>query len=420
MSDFRCKALCPSFPVLQWKQGDNTWEKQEIYAEQLRVKDRGQCPSIILEDTEVFIVIASAKIIQQCPQCREIFIHTFCMPRTLWTGAIQNSNGYFGCESTSSPNLGPGINTWAYFEIKHLEPNLDYEWSQIRLFTRWHHKTNQTALLLFDPTSRINQIPEPDSTHLKDPFWIYTHILDEIVILQDSAVWAIRDHIRPIEKAPKPVGRPQPNYRGLHDIARHTVHITETLDVASQNIEQILRHHLRYTNTANHGSSNNNSSSNTDVTATISRQQIFMNVHSKLEFAQSCLNSLRHRAIANEKRLQNEIQLAFNTVAQHDASLSVKISHAMMSDSTALKTLAFVTFIFLPPTFISSIFSMTFFNYDNGVFSVAGEIWIYWAFAIPTTLISTIVWQFWHKISPKERKEAPLKHAATFTMQDIV
>jgi len=98
----------------------------------------------------------------------------------------------------------------------------------------------------------------------------------------------------------------------------------------------------------------------------------------------------------------------------------VKISHAMMSDSTALKTLAFVTFIFLPPTFISSIFSMTFFNYDNGVFSVAGEIWIYWAFAIPTTLISTIVWQFWHKISPKERKEAPLKNAATFSLRDIV
>lgn len=413
MSDLRCKGLCPTFPVLQWKPADKIWEKQEVYTEQLRVKDRGQSPSIIYENTEVFIVIASAKIIQKCPQCREIFTNTFCMPQTLWTDAIQNSNGYFGCESTSSPTSGPGLNTWAYFEIKHLELDLNYEWSQIRIFTRWQSNPNQTAILLFDPTERIVHTPEPNPTHLKDPFWIYAHILDEIVQLQDSAVWAIRDQIRPIEKAPKPVGRPQPDYRRLHDIARHTVHITETLDVISQNIEQILRHHLRYTNTKNHNST-------TDTMTESRRQQIFMDVHSRLEFAQSCLNSLRHRAIANEKRLQNEIQLAFNTVAQHDASLSVKISHAMMSDSTALKTLAFVTFIFLPPTFISSLFSMTFFNYDNGVFSVAGEIWIYWAFAIPTTLVSTIVWQFWHKISPKERKEAPLKNAATFSLRDIV
>lgn len=93
----------------------------------------------------------------------------------------------------------------------------------------------------------------------------------------------------------------------------------------------------------------------------------------------------------------------------------------MMSDSTALKTLAFVTFIFLPPTFISSIFSMSFFKFDDeGVFRLSGDFWIYWAFALPTTIVSTIVWQFWHKISPKERRERPLREAATFELRDLV
>lgn len=150
-------------------------------------------------------------------------------------------------------------------------------------------------------------------------------------------------------------------------------------------------------------------------------QPTFLHLQSRLEFTQSYLSSLRHRSTANEKRLANEIQLAFNTVAQHDASLSVKISHAMMSDSTALKTLAFVTFVFLPPTFISSIFSMSFFKFDDGGnFSMSGEFWIYWAFALPTTIVSTLIWQFWHLFSPRERRERPLRNAATFEMRDFV
>lgn len=256
---------------------------------------------------------------------------------------------------------------------------------------------------------------------LKDPFWIYTHILDEIFKLQDSAVWAIRDQVRPIEKAKKPKGRPQPDYRRLHDIARHAIHVTESLDVAVRNLEFILKAHERYAAAASTSINTSTSSGFGNPSNSNIQHHIYNTIHTHLEFTSSCLTALRHRSIANEKRLANEIQLAFNTVAQHDASLSVKISHAMMSDSTALKTLAFVTFAFLPPTFISSVFSMSFFKYDdNDGFIVSKEFWIYWAFAVPTTVITTLLWQFWHKISPKERRERPLRNAATFELRDLV
>ncbi|KAJ5404223.1 hypothetical protein N7509_004094 [Penicillium cosmopolitanum] len=405
--------------------GDH-WTKKEIYTSELRVQSRGQVPSIVSEDTEVYIIIANAKALIECEQCRKTFMNTFCIPKTLWSPAIRNSNGYFGCEATYDTNSVAGFNTWAYFEMKHLEPDMEYDWSKASTFTRWTTHTNQTALIYFDPTHRIAQTPDLEEASpdiLKDPFWIYTHILEEII--PPSGQSGTTSALSRKQKARNPPGRPQPNYRRLHDI----VHVTESLDVAVQTIEQLLRHHQRYahkpptpalisTESLNDDDTTAPPATGSTITAPLP-QSTFQQIQSRLEFNQSCLTSLRHRSTANEKRLAHEIQLAFNTVSQHDANLSVKISHAMMSDSTALKTLAFVTFVFLPPTFISSIFSMSFFKFDDG-FTMSGEIWIYWAFALPTTIVSTLIWQFWHKISPRQRRERPLRNAATFELRDLV
>lgn len=297
------------------------------------------------------------------------------------------------------------IDTWAYFEAKHLEHSLDYEWSKINMFTQWRCSTNQTALLFFDPTKQVDHKItglEPDPSCFQDPFWIYTHIMDEVSNLQDSAVWAIRNQVRGIETQEQPKGKPQPDYRRLHDIARHAIHVTEALDVSLHTLDHILRHHMRYTG----------------QTDPPQKPNAFQDVRSRLEFAQSCLNSLRQRSISNEKRLQNEIQLTFNTVAQHDAGVTVKISQAMMSDSTALKTLAFVTFAFLPPTFICSVFSMSFFNYSaDAGWTVSKDIWIYWAFAVPTTVVTTLLWHYWHKFIPRERVE---RKTARFSLRQFV
>ncbi|KAJ5085299.1 hypothetical protein N7532_010070, partial [Penicillium argentinense] len=347
--------------------------------------------------------IASANRIRVCHDCRGVFINTFCMPEKWWSNYLQNSNGYFGCEATQDTDTVTGINTWGFFQSKHLKLDLNYDWSKINIFSRWikDKATNKTktGIIVFDPTEQINyeNFQTQTEANTQDPFWAWPQILHEATNFQDSAVWGIRDVVRKIEKQDRPEGRPGPDYRRLHDIARHAIHVTESLDVAVQTLEQILRQHQCYTGSI----------------AGIPSQQhpnIPTDIQSQLGFSQSCLNSLRHRSISNEKRLQNEIQLAFNTVAQHDASVTVKISQAMMSDNTALKTLAFVTFIFLPPTFISSIFSMAFFDFspDSG-FTVSKDMWIYWAFAIPTTLLTGVMWQYWHKFAPRKQVQRRLQ-----------
>lgn len=206
--------------------------------------------------------------------------------------------------------------------------------------------------------------------------WFYPHLVSEVARLQELAVWAIRDRVRAVEKKPAINGRPQPDYRHLHDIARHAIHVTETLDVSVQTIQRILARHK-------------------ELMQVQSNEDQSQEIHSQLQFFESFFASLRHRSVSNEKRMANEIQLAFNIVAQHDASTSVKIGLATQSDSIAMKSIAFVTLTFLPPTFICAIFSMSFFDYSaESGWAISNKFWLYWAFAVPTTLLTVAAWYY--------------------------
>lgn len=279
------------------------------------------------------------------------------------------------------------IDTWSKFAVKKVDHDTRFKWYHTNIFTRWLPSTNQTVILAFDLDPPVKErflraVMKPDESWLNDPFWVYPHLVEQIALMQEPSVWGIRDHVRLTETEGKPEGRPQPDYRRLHDIARHAIHVNETLDVALQNLEHILTQHESYTNSI----PDNASPASEDI-------------HLRLRSWQSFIANLRSRSISNEKRLQNEIQLAFNTVAQHDASVTLEIGRATQLDSATMKTIAFVTLTFLPPTFICAIFSMSFFDFggDSG-WTMSSKFWIYWVFAIPTTIFTTLVWTYWPDI----------------------
>jgi Mg2+ and Co2+ transporter CorA len=282
------------------------------------------------------------------------------------------------------------VDIWTYFETKQTRADFEYDWIKLNIFTRWVSSTNETFLLLFDATMPIREsflqtLSKLTLTELCIPFWPYSHVLAMVVDLQESAVWAIRKQVRAIEKKGIPGTIPRPDYRRLHDIARHAIHVSESLDVSVQNIGSILKHYNVYM-----ASKRNDLYFGADE-----------DIYNQIETFQSYITNLRHRSTSNEKRLQNEIQLAFNIVAQTNAGTSVEIGRAAQIDSSAMKTIAFVTLAFLPPTFISSIFSMSFFQCgeDNG-WGMSNKFWVYWVFAIPTTIATIILWQYWHKVFP--------------------
>ncbi|KAH7146749.1 hypothetical protein B0J13DRAFT_524497 [Dactylonectria estremocensis] len=334
--------------------------------------------------------LANADEIRECASCRDAFANTFRMPKLWWTAYCRNSNGYFGCQTTSDENGSiVEINTWARFLVKLLDDTAQHEWYKMNVFVRWLSATQQTIVLLFDAPSALKArmpiplLENPGPDYLEDPFWIHIRLVEEVVRLQDIAVWTTRTHIRNVEKHRIPTGPPNPNYAHLHNLARDTIHVSETLDLAVETVGSMLQQHVLLMEN--------------DPT-TLPRKDGSRNVYHKLLFFEHMFKSLRCRSSSNKERLQNEIQLAFNVVAQYDAGISLQIGRATQSDSAAMKTIAFLTLAFLPATFISAIFSTSFFAYDaNGGWTMSSKIWVYWAFALPVTLVTCGLWYCWQR-----------------------
>lgn len=144
---------------------------------------------------------------------------------------------------------------------------------------------------------------------------------------------------------------PQPNYAEMHEVARHVIHSTEMLEVASEVVAGMVREHA----------------------------QFFADNPWVVFCPKQAGNGLRHqgsmlmcmllRSKALNERLKNEINLvsisqrfhrrgsdtsnkAINVVAQHDSHVSVRIGEATQVDSAAMKTISILGLTFLPGTFI--------------------------------------------------------------------
>ncbi|KAI9739798.1 MAG: hypothetical protein M1834_006519 [Cirrosporium novae-zelandiae] len=89
--------------------------------------------------------------------------------------------------------------------------------------------------------------------------------------------------------------------------------------------------------------------------STLSKEALiaFKKSKKQLQFQISTLYGLQLRSNSNKERLLNEINLAFNTVAQYDSRTSVRIGQEVQLDSATMKTIATLNLMFLPATFVS-------------------------------------------------------------------
>ncbi|KAI5922196.1 hypothetical protein F4810DRAFT_299966 [Camillea tinctor] len=120
----------------------------------------------------------------------------------------------------------------------------------------------------------------------------------------------------------------------------------------------------------------------------------------RLEFYRIKLTGMEHYIHTTLERLHIQRQALYNIMTQRESKLNLemaaqqrRLAHASKRDSTAMKTLSLLGAVFLPGTFLSSIFSMTFFNFDVGDGKeVSSDLWIYFAVTIPLTLAIVLSW----------------------------
>ncbi|KAK4235368.1 hypothetical protein C8A03DRAFT_46484 [Achaetomium macrosporum] len=89
-------------------------------------------------------------------------------------------------------------------------------------------------------------------------------------------------------------------------------------------------------------------------------------------------------------------QLSWNQIGYQDAQANLKIASDTREDSNQMRSIAFLTMFFLPGTFVSSLFSMTFFNWNagDGEHVVSPYLWVYPVLAITITAIVVGFWLY--------------------------
>ena len=111
----------------------------------------------------------------------------------------------------------------------------------------------------------------------------------------------------------------------------------------------------------------------------------------------------------------------FHLISQQETRVGIAVAEdsrtlasASKEDSTAMKTIAAVTIVFLPGTFIAALFAMPLFQWDavGDTKVVSNRFWIYWAVTVPLTCLTLLFWVLWtkrqarmHRSSEKRARE---------------
>lgn len=148
-----------------------------------------------------------------------------------------------------------------------------------------------------------------------------------------------------------------------------------------------------------------------------SKRHVQMDI-STHEHVRDSLLSLRDSAYDQDRQIINAqrktqlfITLLYNLITGHDsginlriASETAKVAHEAKKDSTSMKIIAGVTMIYLPATFVCSLFGTNFValntNSSEPTFIVSKLWWVYIAFAVPltaATIMGFLVWRRWRQ-----------------------
>ncbi|KAK4231145.1 hypothetical protein QBC38DRAFT_451522 [Podospora fimiseda] len=319
---------------------------------------------------------------------REKLLEHFNVPAYVANQTCFEVNGFFGSRSTYDDEKKlVSYTTWFRILVKMIRkesrdphddgpeyamnPEKDYQWYETTIFTRWDRgPVNRCQALVVDaPSDCAGDLlkalkKQKYGLNFQDPFAMHALLIDQLATYCDVSVWRIRDPVRNIEKARMRTGE---IFGAIHEISRHAIHSSEVLEAGVDTLKELHRCQIAVHNKI----------------ADELKETYTQQAREYTEFQITLLKNLKLRADSNRERLKNEINLAYNNITRQD--------------NTVLKSIALLTMIFLPATFISSFFSTTFFSYGEtrDDWQVSDDQWVYWATTIPATLFIILCWWIW-------------------------
>ncbi|KAE8554237.1 hypothetical protein EYB25_002775 [Talaromyces marneffei] len=329
-------------------------------------------------------------------------------PPSFWRIVEEDLNGAFGLERYEEGSELT-YDTWSTFKMKHVYQGhgikgIKYHWSQVSVFTR-QSKDKQFVLFVDCPKAVVDQIVRTClsgssrsvglaghvTSACRDPFIWHALLIGGLETEYESDYWGLRDIVRKWERE----RHGEPDFPLLHDLGRHLIHAKEIFEVATNTINSIVHHHRSLYDEF-------------QATGMIaaeeqkSRQKLFRIIQEKLYISDKDMTAKQARATSLNERLHNEINLAYHVVTQKSNQLSINLASIARRDNATMKALALIGVLYLPGTFISGIFGMSFFNYNpqgnnnnnnSGTdWMMSDKFWIYWTITIPVTIFTVMLW----------------------------
>ncbi|PTB43729.1 uncharacterized protein TrAFT101_002281 [Trichoderma asperellum] len=120
-----------------------------------------------------------------------------------------------------------------------------------------------------------------------------------------------------------------------------------------------------------------------------------MSLNGTLEYLDSSCQSLTYLISDYSGRTKTRIDLLYHLASQSESQSARELAELARQDSAAMLTIAAVTLLFLPGTFIASILSTTIFNFADGEMQVYRKWWIFPVTVVPFTILVFVAWFAW-------------------------
>ncbi|KAL7915896.1 hypothetical protein GGI35DRAFT_10241 [Trichoderma velutinum] len=143
----------------------------------------------------------------------------------------------------------------------------------------------------------------------------------------------------------------------------------------------------------------------TTVIADLSSHEIIP-LTATLEYLDSSCQSLTYLISDYSGRTKTRIDLLYHLANQAESQSTRELAELARQDSAAMLTIAAVTLLFLPGTFIAAILSTPIFNFADGEMQIYRKWWVFPATVVPFTILVFVIWFAWlgHKRGKWENK----------------
>ncbi|MCJ1243175.1 hypothetical protein MMC30_000372 [Trapelia coarctata] len=151
--------------------------------------------------------------------------------------------------------------------------------------------------------------------------------------------------------------------------------------------------------------------------------QISRPLEEHVEYLASRTESVMLSIRDKQQTARTQLAVVYNFMGQRDNKLNIEVARDSKSiaaeskrDSSSMKTIAVLTIVFLPGTFVAALFSMPMFNWqaDSTTAVVSPRFWVYWAITAPLTIVVVLIWFIWIALKDARHRREDLEMAQAY------